>query len=528
MTAKRVGIYARISQKDKKVPKVENQIAICRAIAADEGWNIDDAHIYVDDGIAASGSAIDDTTLKNRPGALACIAAIRAAKFDILIAVEGERLARTYFDGLEWIAASAEGGVRWHLDTDGFIDPASPAGEETAVSIFASGRREGRVRQARQRRAYDRLLAEGMPLWNVRAFGYEDRTRIRESEAIHIRKAVTDYLEGRKSLTAIAHHWNDLGLKTDGMKRPRRRRGDSPGSEPQMPRGHWTTTTVQQLLLRERNAGILMNNGAELPNSQIEPIISRDELEQLRNRVKVGTPVGARASSLLGGIIRCVCDAPMHSTTSYSQRKGGKRYEYRHYKCSQVLYDKTRQHASIVAGTTDAAAIREIGLLIASSGLEETPDNTSARLGEILARLAELTDQERRAEDALFEGLGDSRRWKGRLQGINAERLELTAEREQLESVNAGADVLAAVRRFVTAEIAIARQVHPSRAGSIPWADVNQALKSLAAHREDWAAAFRSLDIDAQRSLMKAKLSITCHLSTTHGRGVKRLEITAR
>lgn len=443
---KRGGIYARISSKDKSVPKTEIQVQICQALAADDGVTVHARHIFVDDGIAASGKNIDDTTLENRPDARRLLAAMRAGEFDVLYAVEGERLARTYLDGLQFIQASSQGGVTWNLDTDGPLDPSTPAGEETAVSIFASGRREGRVRTARQKRRYDNERASGMPTWTVRSFGFEDRIHVRESEAVHIRQAVKDYLSGEATMTSIAHRWNAMGLKTDMMQRPRRRPGDD---VPQMPRGYWTTTTVQRLLLKPRNAGILMHKGAELPNSQIEPIITRAELEELQARVKVGTPLGARAKSPLGGILRCECSAPMHFTTAYSQRKGGPRNTYEIYKCSQTAFDRTRRHASIRSTIAENAVAEQVFALMAlGHPRQDEAPAYGIRVREIADKLAALDEQEARAEDALIEGLGNKARLKGKLEVFRAERVELRAERDRIEADRVGGNVLRVIEQM--------------------------------------------------------------------------------
>lgn len=399
--SKRAAIYARISTKDTSVPKVENQIEICREIAEDEGYLIDPGHIFSDDGKAASGKAIDDTTLDAREGARACLAAMRAGEFDVLIAVEGERLARTYLDGLEWIRASTEGSVVWHLDTDGMLNPATPAGEETAVSIFASGRREGRVRNARQKRRYDRERAAGNPLWGTRPFGYEnDRVTLRESEACLIREAVKDYLDYERSMLRIAKDLNAANEKTDGMlptvkeraegKTVRHRLGRDGVKRPV--RGLWTATTVRQMLLRPRNAGLYLHHGEELPKSRITPIITRTEHEKLKARVKSGTPVNERVKTLLGGVLRCECGAPMHGTVSYSQRKGGPRHVYQHYKCSQSLYDKTRRHASIVQRTADELVAAWLWLDLYKGDLAAPGQDLTAAfdsVDELLARNAE-------------------------------------------------------------------------------------------------------------------------------------------
>lgn len=335
-------IYARISNKDDKAPKVKNQIATCLRLAEHDGVTIPKENIFFDDGIAASGKNIDDTTIQNRPGAQALLDAMGKKKFSRLYAVEGERLARTIKDGVEFVTLSAENGITWHLDTDGQIDPSTPAGESTAMDIFMSGRREGRVRDERQRRRYEREIASGMPLWTPRPLGYKkDRISVKESEAKHIREAVEQYLANETSMIKIAKHWTAIGLQTQAMKK-----GTASTT--------WTATLVRQVLLRKRNAGILIHRGQEQPVSKIQPIITREQHEELLARIKAGTPKGARAESLLGGILRCQCGAPMHATTSYSQRKGGKRYVYRNYKCSRTIYDTDVKHTSIKVDTADS------------------------------------------------------------------------------------------------------------------------------------------------------------------------------
>jgi site-specific DNA recombinase len=433
---------------------------------------------------------------------------MRAGEVDVLYSVEGERLARTYLDGLQFIQASTQGGVTWHLDTDGKLDPGSPAGEETAVSIFASGRREGRVRMARQKRRYDRERANGMPIWTVRSFGYEDRIHIRESEAVHIRTAVRDYLDGNASMTAIAHRWNAMGLKTDGMQRERRGRYDD---EPTPARGYWTTTTVQRLLLRPRNAGILVHKGAELPNSQIEAIITRGELEELQSRVKLGTPVGARAKSPLGGILKCECGAPMHFTQSHSQRKGGPRNVYDIYKCSQTTFDKTQRHASIRSTIAEnEVALQVMGFMSIGYGIQDEAPTYSVQLRDIADKLAALDEQESRAEDALIEGLGNKARLKGKLEVIRAERAELRAERDRVEANRVGGNVFRVMSQLqdVMEGIAFGKDTPLSE------------LESDAIERV--IEAFNEVPLEDMQALIRARF--VC-LVKVGGRGAERVRV---
>lgn len=521
---RRAGILARISKKDKRVPKVENQVLICQSIADDEGYVIDPKHIFIDDGIAASGKAIDDTTLENRPGSRACLEAMRKGQFDVLLAVEGERLARTYLDGMEFIKASVEGNVIWHLDTDGILDPRTPAGEETAVSIFAQGRREGRTRDMRQKRRYDSERATGMPLWGTRPFGYDvDRITIRESEAKHIRDAVSDYLAGRRSMLRIAKDWNAAGIKTDGMlptdedrkagKTVRERKGRDGVVRPV--RGIWTATTVRQLLQRDRNAGLLVHDGVTMPNSRITPIIEVEQLEALKARAKTGTPLGARAQSLLGGVLRCECGAPMHSTISYSQRKhargnvpAGTRYESRIYKCSQSLYDKTRKHASISQKIADELFIGFV-LLDLFNGTLASPqsEDTAAALHSVTERLTANDAAMAHVAEVLFDVSLKSlhAKAKGQLKALEAERVELKDERDVLLS---HAEESGGLDAFMA----------EWRAGTVGFSDADEAA--------DWETrlwvAWNSVSIEGRQGLIKARYRPTVKVG---GRGQDRISV---
>ncbi|WP_036316451.1 recombinase family protein [Microbacterium sp. B24] len=419
---KTAGIYARISNADKKAPKVDQQIDTCRMLAEEHGLEVLEDMIFFDDGIAASGKNIDDTTLQNRPGAQALLKAMKDGQFDVLLATEGERISRTYLDGLQFIQASSEGKVTWLLDVEGAIDPSTPAGEEVAVSIFASGRREGRIRDARQTRRYNQERKAGMPLWGTRPFGYEpDRITIREAEASLIRQAVTDYLAGTRSFVRITHDWNDAGIQTDGMQRERKGRDGT--VKPAVP--YWKPSQVRNVLLRPRNAGILVHRGEELPNSQIQPIITREQYEELKFRDIVPTGKrGAPATSLLGGIIRCECGAPMHNTMAYSQRKGGPRNVYTVYKCSQTVWDKTRKHATIQTHIPDNLVTARLTLALFKDEVHSETPHLAERLNEIRAERAAYAEERVYNEGLVLEFKLKSLHGRARLRLSELEELD--------------------------------------------------------------------------------------------------------
>jgi site-specific DNA recombinase len=502
---KRGGVYARISNKETKTPKTEIQVQICLAMAEEDGVTVDPSHIWIDDGISASGQAIDDTTLENRPGALECLAAIERGEFDILYAVEGERLARTYFDGLRWIEASSKGGITWHLETDGVLNPSTPAGEETAVSIFASGRREGRVRSARQKRRYDTERAAGNPLWGVRPFGWEeDRITICEREASLIRSAVEDVLSNKRSMSKIAKDWTEAEVLTDGMKRERRGRDGvvRPANKA------WTATTVRQLLMRDRNAGLLVHKGTVMPNSQIQPIITENQLQAIKVRVKVGTPVTQRSHSLLGGILLCECGAAMHRTVSFTQRKDKPKYVYNLYKCSATLSDTTRRHASIVQETVDRLLTAQI-LLDLYKGDLKSPEsqNVTEGLSTVATALDEVDEEIAHVGEILLSSKFKSLHGKAEvdLRRHEARKEDLLAQRDALLARTAeGAELSAFMQE---------------------WSEGSAAFTDEA-DMEQWQTRFWAVwdgvSLERKRSLIRARYRPSVRVG---GRGVERVQL---
>ena len=300
------------------------------------------------------------------------------------------------------------------------------------IMVSEQARTESANTSLRVRAKIDADALKGLPKAGTRPFGYEvDGITLRHEEADLIREATAQYLAGSTSLIEIAKHWTDKGALTDGMKRRRRGR-DGVKREA---RPFWTATTVHRVLTRPRNAGILILNGERLPESRIEPIITEEQLDALKARVKTGTPVGARAQTLLGGTLRCECGAPMHGTISYSQRKGGPRHVYRHYKCSQTIYDKTQKHASIAAPMVDA----EFEALILSDikeGRVTSPKGTdhTAALQSLTGLLRTNRERMEQVAATLFDPSLKSihSRAKGELKILDAEKQRLTVERDTL------------------------------------------------------------------------------------------------
>jgi site-specific DNA recombinase len=181
----RAAIYARFSSDRQKDRSIEDQIALCRDLCADEGWAV----ISIFEDRALSGSAAI-----NRPGFQSMIRRAEARAFDVIVAENMDRLfrnqadyhnARTRFDFL---------GVTLHTATGqiGELDGALKAlmGEHFLKNLAIHTRRglEGVVRDGRH--------AGG------RAYGYRavpckpGELEIVEAEAEIVREIFARYVQG--------------------------------------------------------------------------------------------------------------------------------------------------------------------------------------------------------------------------------------------------------------------------------------------------------------------------------------------
>jgi DNA invertase Pin-like site-specific DNA recombinase len=393
---------------------------------------------------------------------------------------------------------------------DGF-DTSDDAHRTLILLVSEQARTESKNTSLRVRAKIGADAAKGIPKIGTRPFGYEnDGIALRESEASLIRVAVDDYLHGRRSLVRIAHDWNEAGVRTDGMNRERRGRD----GVKRPARTYWTATTVRQVLRRPRNAGLLVHDGGVLPQSRIQPIITLEEHADLNARAKAGTPLGARATTLLGGILRCECGAPMHGTVSYSQRKGGPRNVYPVYKCSQTLYDKTARHATINAGIADEAVIARTLLRIAEGDMPDADDGGVAeRLGDIAARQVKLSARRARAVEILQDPDLKSMyaSTKGQLKAVEAAENSLRIEADALAAQRADGGALS---EFVDLWHELPEEVRASH-GENGWDTL-----LLVAGRMLWDDFALDRQQDVVRGLWR-RLSVA-----VGGRGVSRIDFT--
>lgn len=495
---KKAAIYARISKAEVDVDKVENQISELRKIAATHNYEV--VAVLTDDDISAFKGKTP------RAGFLELIEGLKANKYNVVMATEPQRFTRNSPAELEVLQLECtRAGAVIHTRAAGIQDPATPTTKAMMQFMDIIGGLEVETKIERQRARNRADLLAGIPTKGLRPFGWEtDRITLRDSEALHIKNAYTSILERGESLWSIAQTWNSLKIRTDGMSRERKAKSDG---EKRKPSPVWTSTTVRQMLVRPRNAGILLHNGEEMPKSKINPIVSREEFEALKSAIK-GTPMprGPKPQYLLGGLLECICGERMHASKSVSGRKGKPRRHYKIYRCRLYGFDKSQKHVTIQLPVADAAA-RE--LIIVDIGLGDTQveifDNK--HLAELQSKLADLIAEESRATELIVDGLGDAKVLRTRLRTIQTEKSSVTGDIEKVLSTTAESVALAEFRANLDSLDKYAQDE-----------DVNAVFES-------GLKAWDALSMEVRRSIIRGRYHVRV---SAGGRGFERIEVSPK
>jgi site-specific DNA recombinase len=231
---------------------VARQLAHARAYAIRKGWTVEDAHVFVDDGVSGAEFA-------NRPGFLRLMNALKPrAPFQVLIMSEESRLGRESIEVSYALKTLVQAGVRVWLyleDRERTLD--SPTDKiMLSLTTFADELEREKARQ----RTYDAMLrkAKAGHVTGGRLFGYDNidvtdasgqrshvERQINEAEAAVIRRIFALSVEGHglKAITKI--------LNAEGAPSPRAQRG-----RPQS----WAPTSVREVLYRDVYRGTIAWN----------------------------------------------------------------------------------------------------------------------------------------------------------------------------------------------------------------------------------------------------------------------------
>src|SRR5213078_2123171 len=220
----RVALHARVSTtRQAQAQGIEQQLDRLRAAVSERGWELDDRHVYRDDGY--SGARI------GRPGLDRLRDHAALAELDLVLVTAPDRLARNYVHQVLLIEELAGRGCQVE-----FLDRPMIA---------------ERMRRGRQAR----LRAGTLLPWTTAPFGYRldperprraDAVRLDPGEAVLIAQLFDWYLEPQATVYRLARRLTDLGVPT--------------------PRGgpRWNTASVRGILRNPSYAGRALSNRTQV------------------------------------------------------------------------------------------------------------------------------------------------------------------------------------------------------------------------------------------------------------------------
>jgi DNA invertase Pin-like site-specific DNA recombinase len=250
-------VYARKSTEQSGIAdeqkSVARQIEHARAYAIRKGWTVDDAHVYVDDGISGAEFA-------NRPGFLRLMNALKPRpSFQILVMSEESRLGREAIETAYALKQLVTAGVRvfFYLeDRERTLD--SPTDKiMLSLTAFADELEREKARQ----RTYDAMVrkAKAGHVTGGRLFGYDNR----RTEAGHVERIIND------GEAAIVRRIFDLSAAGHGHRAIAKLLNAEGAPSPRAPHGHqpsWAPSSVREVLYREVYRGVVTWNRTQKRN----------------------------------------------------------------------------------------------------------------------------------------------------------------------------------------------------------------------------------------------------------------------
>lgn len=382
----RAGIYARKSKEDAKRPgkSVRDQIAEARAEITMRGYELDEAHVYADDGISASRHA----RRKARPGYAALVQAIEAGELDVLVMAEQSRASRRLSVIGALVELCQEHGVRMVMGGRD-VDPSNPT--DLMIVGVTAGMDAAESERTRERilRATKASAKAGRPA-GKHQFGYRrvydpttgalQSVEIVPEEAAIIREMVSRALSG-DALAEIARDLNARGILSPYDYVALRCGRETQGAL-------WVGTQVRRIIVMPAYAGKRVHHGVQ--HDAIWPaIITQAEHERITaimSNPARRTNASVRPGAVvwwLSGVAKCGrCGAGMRHLKN--------RGRYGNYTCMKCY--RTCRAADKLEGLVEQVIFRlvrrpdTLAAIAAANDTGSAAADTVARLDELTAR----------------------------------------------------------------------------------------------------------------------------------------------
>lgn len=379
--SRRAGVYVRISEDRTGAGLgVDRQREDCTRLAGQLGWRV--VETYVDNDVSAFSG-------KRRPEYERLVADLADGKIDAVVCWHTDRLHRSPRELEDYVSLAERRKIATKTVTAGELDLSTPTGRMVARILGSVARQEVEHKAERTRRAHLQAAQQGRWRGGARPFGYEiDGTTVRDDEAAEMRR-LYEALTAGESLGSLARDLNQRGITSTTGKT-------------------WEFTTLRQMLLKPRNAGLSAYRGEVLGMARWPALVPETTW---RKAVDVLTDPGRRRSTtnshrwLLAGIATCgACGGTVRSGSVVSNRAtGAKRTVYR---CRATGRGHVARTAEAVDGFVTAVLLERLRRpdtagLIHESGpdllaLTEQQTALHARLDQLAELYADgvLTDEQ--------------------------------------------------------------------------------------------------------------------------------------
>lgn len=350
-----------------------------------EQQNVRLVAVFLDNDVSASSG-------KPRPDYRAMLDGLRAGRARMVLSWHTDRLHRSPLELEEYITVSETGSVPTVCVKAGHLDLSTPSGRLVARQLGAVARYEVEHNSEKIKSKMTELAMAGNYRGGPRPFGFEkDGVTVRPAEAVEIIHACNAILAGG-TLRQIAADWNRQELYGT--------RG-----------GSWAATTVRQVLIRARNAGLIEHEGeivgsAQWPALVTEPVW-RAVCSVLADPSRRTTVAGNQPRWLGSGLYLC------HGCERPDLRVSGPSSLARTYRCAARKTAKDgRHHVARGAVPLDNFVERVIVARLSrpdAADLLESRDDV-----DVAALQTERTALHQRLEDLdddLNEHLIDRARW---------------------------------------------------------------------------------------------------------------------
>ena len=454
----RVAAYARVSTtRQAQAQGIDQQLDRLRAAAAERGWDLDDQHVYRDDG--CSGARI------GRPGLDRLRDHAALAELDVVLVTAPDRLARNYVHQVLLIDELAARGCQVE-----FLDRPMSADPHDQLLLLqirgAVAEYERTLIAERMRRGRQAKLRAGTLLpWTTAPFGYRldpdrprraDAVRTDPGEAALVAQLFDWYLEPQATIYRLARRLTDLGVPT--------------------PRGgpRWNVASVRGILRNPSYAGRALSNRTQVAPARgrksamlpagpgvshaprpeedwiavpVPPVVSEEIFAQVQAKLDANQQCAARNTRheyLLRALVSC--GACRLSCTGRQVAKG-----YRYYLCRgrtdplRVAQEERCTARYIPAAQLDELVWADLCALLtdpaqAARALARAqsgawlPQELQARQAAIGQALAQLDRQQQRLLDAYLAEVIALAELDRKRQDLDRRRDTLLAQQRQLDA----------------------------------------------------------------------------------------------